>query len=628
MSHKRLGEILVANGHLSKERLDLALNVQKRTKERLGSILTRLGFLRDEDLGEVVAEQYGLTFLRPAQIIAATLDAEGIDKLTLDFALSHTLLPLIVDGQKSLVVADILDTKGTDHAHAVLGRRPLLASTRSAIATALETYSFGGKDGEKIVERARDAISKGEINELLGYLLGRAVLRGVSDIHIEPSGPVSVVRFRIDGVLQPEISVPRERHDNLVNVLFGKAGIDLSDFHRLRDGRFSFQFAGRALDVRFASSPTVEGPMVVMRILDDTRSLLSLDRLGYADWNLAAISRMVRHPFGVILLVGPTGSGKTTTLYSLLASLNDTQKKILTVEDPVEIKLPSVQQVQVNDKAGVTFASAIRGFLRQDPDIILVGEIRDTETAREAFRAANTGHLVLTTLHANSAIESPSRLIDLGLDSYRVADGVIGIVAQRLVRGICRKCAVPADLEELPHALAAGPGCKSCRGGYVGRRVVAEVLEFTDELRDLIHRHQPTHQIREVARKNGFKVMLDNARALVERGETTVEEVERTVGPLFLAKRGGKTVVTEPVVLTSSMAKSAVLAGDGIPPAKAVTQADQRKAPARSSSGSGGKHARPARPAEDDTDRSLLHKTVIDEPPPTERTTIVRPGKR
>ncbi|OGR10421.1 MAG: hypothetical protein A2341_23135, partial [Deltaproteobacteria bacterium RIFOXYB12_FULL_58_9] len=411
MTHQRIGEMLIAGGLLTPEKLELALNVQKRTRERLGEIVQRLGFIGEADLGQMLAKQYGMPFAGLRQLRAVDIDVEGLEKLTQEFAREACVLPVMRQGRPFLVVADVLNTSGNDRAQSVIGRRPLVVSTRSAIATVLETYSFGGKDGEKIVENARDAISAGEINELLGFLLGRAVLAGASDIHIEPVGPVSLVRFRVDGVMAPEISLPRERHENLVNVLFGKSGIDLSDFHRLRDGRFSFEFAGRTLDVRFASSPTVEGPMVVMRILDDTRSLVQLEELGYIDHNLRAIRELIRHPFGVILMVGPTGSGKTTTLYSMLSSLNDTQKKILTVEDPVEIKLPSVQQVQVNDKAGVTFANCIRGFLRQDPDIILVGEIRDQETAREAFRAANTGHLVLSTLHANGAVEAVARLV-------------------------------------------------------------------------------------------------------------------------------------------------------------------------------------------------------------------------
>ncbi len=532
MARKKIGQLLVECGELSDEKLEVALNVQNRTHERLGIILERLGFARTEIVARVVAAQYGHDFISPEQISHAQPDVEAIQKLTLDFCRQNVMLPATMKGTQYLLLSDVLNTRANDRALSILGRRRLALSTRPAISTAIETYAFGGRDGEKIVESAREAISAGEINEVLGYLLGKAVLMGASDIHIEPTGPVSIARFRIDGVLEPEISLPRERHDNLVNVLFGKSGIDLSDFHRLRDGRFSFGFAGRTLDVRFASSPTVEGPMVVLRILDDTRSLTRLQDLGYTEWNKAIIQDLIRHPHGVILMVGPTGSGKTTTLYSVLSQLNDAMRKILTIEDPVEIKLPSVQQVQVNIKAGVTFANAIRGFLRQDPDVILVGEIRDEETAREAFRAANTGHLVLTTLHANSAVEAVSRLVDLGLESYRVAEATLGVVAQRLLRRLCTVCRVPAPLPAMPGAFGRGPGCEDCRAGYVSRSVVAEVLCMNDDLRDMVHKRAATHEVLARARALGMKTLLDNGRWLVEQGATTVEEVERVLGRL------------------------------------------------------------------------------------------------
>ena len=272
--------------------------------------------------------------------------------------------------------------------------------------------------------------------------------------------------------------------------------------------------------------------MVVMRILDDTRSLMRLEELGYTRHNLNCISQILRQPFGVILMVGPTGSGKTTTLYSMLSTLNDSQRKILTVEDPVEIKLPSVQQVQVNDKAGVTFANTVRGFLRQDPDIILVGEIRDEETARETYRAANTGHLVFTTLHANTAVEAFGRLTDLGLESFRLADGTIGVVAQRLLRRLCHKCSVSEVLEGFKRARKAGPGCESCSKGYIGRSVVAEVLELGPEVIEQVHQARPASELLMKATQKGFLSMLVNGCFLIDQGLTSVAEVERVIGPV------------------------------------------------------------------------------------------------
>lgn len=555
---RRLGEMLLNKGSLNRQKLDQALSMAKRTGERLGVVLERSGFARPEQVAAALAEQFRIGFLPPSAISRDMVDREAVKRVGLEVLRRHHLVPVVFQGTPALVLSDPLDTKATDAVERVLPKTPYLLTTRGAVDMLIEVLAFETKDAERIIESARESIDAGEMQQLVEYILGRAVLEKASDVHIEPAGLTAVVRYRVDGELRAALSIPRERHENLTNVLFGWAGVDLSDFTRLHDGRFSFKFSGRNLDVRFACTPSVEGPSIVMRILDDTRSLATLEELGYARWNLENINHLLRHPFGMVLVVGPTGSGKTTTLYSCLSRLNDGTTKILTVEDPVEIRVSTLQQVQVNDKAGVTFAKTVRSFLRMDPDVILIGEIRDEETAQEAFRAANTGHLVLSTLHANSAIEAVGRLVDLGMDPYQISTTLLGSFSQRLLRKLCAHCKKVVSMrsedflgpvihnflgpnQKMPETIAVaekGPGCAYCLGGYAGRTVVAEVLKIEGELRPLVHQRTPNDLIIDRARNLvGFRSMMDNALSLIFQKEVSIEDAESTVGPLTVGAR-------------------------------------------------------------------------------------------
>lgn len=552
---KRLGEYLVEEKLISPERLKYCLNIQKRTGEKLATIAITQGFITEEAAFNVLARQNYLEFY------SKILNIENLDMEILDKHMGKNLeakfLPMKDEtGGIFFLIPDPFEAHVFDVAHKY--NAPVKLITPSKFKMMLELYRWKKSDMEKIVDAAVEDISEGQIRALMDYLMISAILSDISDIHIEPSRNTTNVRYRKDGVMMSVLSMPLNRHTNILNVLVILAKKDPSEArHKGIDGSFVFETAdgGVKRDVRFSSIPSIYGPAIVMRLLRE-QNLIGFNDLGMDRQTSVLVKEIIKMPHGIILFTGPTGSGKTTSLYAILKELNTMRNKILTVEDPVEIKLPGVTQVQVGAEGNLTFSGVIKSFLRQDPDIIFVGEIRDRDTLIETFRAANTGHLVFSTLHTNSAVEAIVRLVDMGMPSYMVSS-IISIVSQRLVRKLCPYCKtkVPVaeflqglgdemlenryikilslvDLKGLDngHLYFPSPGCTFCFEGFNGRVPVMEVLVLGPMVRDLMRQAVlDTDKILEMARANNFLTMGQKAAKMILEGNTTVHEVEKVV---------------------------------------------------------------------------------------------------
>ncbi len=384
-----------------------------------------------------------------------------------------------------------------------------------------------------------------ELKELLDELLNDAIIHNATDIHIEPEEKISTIRFRIDGILYFKFCIPLEVHNNLINVVFSRAEITVSDFYRFHDARFQHSYSDHSVDIRVSCIPSVSGPALVLRLLDVNKTLITLENLGFDALHFDNISRIARKPHGIIIITGPTGSGKTTTLYAVLNQLKSLSTKVLTIEDPVEIKMPLINQVQINEKQGISFAHATRAFLRHDPNIILIGEIRDPDTAQEAIRASITGHRVLSTLHTNTAVDSIYRLHDLGIDLSYIANSVLCVVSQRLIRKLCPFCRkrVRVKKEMIPDSfknlllgededgirLFKAGGCEHCQSGYRGRTVIAEILDFDEDIRDMVASGK-FDQLRNKWKEKAYLTLEQDATMLILKGLTSLEEAERILG--------------------------------------------------------------------------------------------------
>ena len=551
-----LGQSLIARGLISDDQLRIALHEQPRRQLPIGKLLVALGFLSETILRDALSEALGQ---RSVDLAHAAVDPQAIAQVPRELAKRYRLLPLAYDAERRhllLAVADSNDLIGIDRVRYQL-----------PAGTGIETVLAGESDLDQAIDRhygfelSIDGILReietGEIDadapstadeefrqpvvRLIDALLADAVRREASDIHFEPEAGFLRIRYRIDGMLRQIRSLHRAAWPAMTVRLKVLAGMNIAEMRAPQDGRFSLTVSGRAIDFRVASQPTLHGENIVLRILDRQKGIVPIDRLGLADDHLVQLKRMIARPEGMILVTGPTGSGKTTTLYSLLGHINHEGIHIMTLEDPVEYPLPLLRQTSVGEAVKLDFAGGVRSMMRQDPDVILIGEIRDAETAEMAFRAALTGHQVYSTLHANSALGALPRLLDIGIRPDILAGNLIGIVAQRLVRRLCPHCRTPyvAPGDEAAlfgPAAAAGltlfrpAGCEHCDfQGYRGRLAILEILPIDPALDELIAGHAPLSSIRRSAIERGFRPLAGDGLRRVRAGDTSLAELARVV---------------------------------------------------------------------------------------------------
>jgi type IV pilus assembly protein PilB len=547
------GALAMRRGLINREQLDAALDRQKQSKKKLGAILVELGALSSQQTAEILAEQLHIDFFDVKDYVYDPSIADLVPERLIE---RYSVLPLRRQGNKLYVVtSDPLDFQAIENIRLATGLSvvPVLG-LEEEIKKVIFKY-FGSQAAEDALELLSGdedlAADTGEdlslsyndapIVSLVNTILESAIREQASDIHMEPTPTNMRIRQRIDGVLHQSMTVPKKVQPLVTSRIKIMGKLDIAEKRRPQDGKIKVFVDKREVDIRLSAIPTVYGEKLVMRLLDKTRGIVPIDKLGMTDDEMIRVHRMISSPNGVILLTGPTGSGKTTTLYSMVSEINKPDINITTIEDPVEYPLDGLNQVNVNKKAGVTFASALRAFLRQDPDVMVVGEIRDKETAEIAVTAALTGHLVFSTVHTNDAPATVSRLQHMGVEPFLISASITGIISQRLVRTICSKCAEEVDYDEeklksiisyMPksteHHFKVGRGCAACyQTGYKGRTAIYEVLLVTGVLREAIVAGKDTEDLREIARHEGMKLLVECGMLRAAKGITTIEEVLR-----------------------------------------------------------------------------------------------------
>lgn len=545
---KRIGDIALDARLITKAQLDEALAVKKSTGARLGEVLVSLGYLSEVQLARALADQLNIPYIEPGSFVPDARALKLIDEKT---ARRYRTVPVSLEGNTlTVVMADPLDLVTVDDLARLTNCRVERAVATDQAIERLLTSAYGVQLTEMAatndpLARASETIDLQEglegapIVKAVNSIIRRAVAETASDIHLEPGEDGLRVRFRIDGLLREVYSLPKQSHAPIVSRLKIMGGMDISERRLPQDGRVQIAERGREIDLRLSSLPTIYGEKLAIRILDQGRAITDLGEVGFDPETLAVYRRIIGRPHGMVLVTGPTGSGKTTTLTATLHELNHPSVNIVTLEDPVEYQAAGVNQVQISEKTGLTFASGLRTIVRQDPDIIMVGEIRDGETAEAAVRSSLTGHLVFSTLHTNGATATVARLLDMGIERYLLASSLSGVVAQRLVRKLCRcrhsvrrrPSIVEREILGLPDeemTINEPVGCAECGyTGYRGRVPVFEVLEVTPTMRELIYTASNPNTLEEAAVRQGMVPLLRSALAKALAGETSLSEVQR-----------------------------------------------------------------------------------------------------
>ena len=563
MKYQRLGDLLAGVGVITDEQLSAALKLQKGSGKRLGTVLIENGFITETQLIEALQLQLGVDFIDLNNI---KIPAEMAGILSKNIARKFSVVPVkLVRDELYLAMVDPLNFLAIEEVKSATQKKviPMIATKAATERAIANLYGNEGavraiedmskevpESGYSAVETGLSSLSTEEETNiaptirLVNSIIERAVTEKASDIHLEPREASMIIRMRIDGILRVILSVPKNLQGSVISRLKVMGGMDIAERRVPQDGRANVRVKNQNIDVRMSTIPTIYGEKVVLRLFTKNAELLSMEGIGLTGTNLEKFKKLIHNNAnGVILLVGPTGSGKSSTMYTMIAELNTNEVNLVTLEDPVEYNIDGVNQVQINEKAGMTFASGLRSILRQDPDIIAVGEIRDGETAEIAMRAAMTGHLVLTTVHTNDAVSALDRLADLGVEPYLVASAVKGVISQRLVRRICRNCRkahepTNEDLERLQltrrdvagRAFYHGEGCPECfHTGYRDRIGIFEILQITKTIKQKIYERAPRRELEQAIDESGFSPMLENCRKLVFDGVTTAEEVYRTI---------------------------------------------------------------------------------------------------